>query len=91
MAETLQSSVAEPLLQIEVEEQLIQEEFFMHHEVNSIVSESDNSSEENNENEATMESYQEPREIDVEEVRVVKEFSTATCKCQKKKGGHQAY
>lgn len=68
----------------EDEEQLIADEYFNNRQ--ELASPSDETEEDILPAQAT---FMDPRELDIEEleVRTVKEFSAATCKCSKRKGG----
>ena len=84
-------------LPYEEEEQLIQDEYFLNRQDLSPEPDyHDSSSDENkdscDENQLTLPTpesygYIDPRELDVKEVSLVKEFIATTCKCSKKKGG----
>lgn len=78
--------VAEPLPRFEDEEQLIALDCFNHasdsvHEDDSCGSEDEDSSGETSPTGAARKSFMDPCEVDLEEVRDVKEFSSTTCKC----------
>lgn len=87
MAECFKTQVAEaPVDPVAAEEQLIRSDYYSNRDDSVEGDEGDSSGSENEEQTATK-SFIEPREIDSEEQKVIKEFCSTTCKCSKRKGG----
>ena len=87
MAESLQVFAAEPMALFEDADQLIADEYFNNRQTISTDSEHSSSDENEEDISATQATFMDPRELDLEEVGIIKQFSTATCKCTKRKGG----
>ena len=84
--------VAEPLPHFEDAEQLIADDYCNHasdsvHEDDSCGNGDEDSIGETSPTGAARKSFMDPCEADLEEVRDVKEFSSATCKCTNREGG----
>ena len=84
--------VAEPLPHFEDAEQLIADDYCNHasdsvHEDDSCGNGDEDSIGETSPTGAARKSFMDPCEVDLEEVRDVKEFSSATCKCTNREGG----
>ena len=88
MAASLQECTADQMALFEDADQLIADEYFNNRQATSTDSEYSFSSDENEEDfSASQAAFMDPRDLDVEEVKAVREFCAATCKCTKKKGG----
>ena len=69
------------------EEQLITEEYFSRREPSPEGSNSESEDSGSEDDHQAAAAFLEPRQLDVEEERLVNEFCEGTCKCQKKNGG----
>ena len=87
MAESLLVFAAEPMALFEDTDQLIADEYFNNRQTINIDSEHSSSDENEEDISVTQATFMDPRELDLEEVGIIKQFSTATCKCTKRKGG----
>ena len=88
MAESLQVFAAEPMALFEDADQFIADEYFNNRQTISTDSEHSSSDENEEDISATQATFMDPRELDLEEVGIIKQFSTATCKCTKRKEAH---
>ena len=92
-----ESCVAEPLPHFEDAEQLIADEYFKIRQASDSAHEDDSTSSGSEDSgdislaRPAKESFMDPRAVDLEEMRGVKEFSSATCKCTKRKGTPMYY